>query len=299
MTLVVICGFVLLSKVSSLEKNILSTLAYYEALGVGCMTPVEIRRYWFGSHDLPSLNALLGGLASMAKRNTVTVKNGYWVLGAGEKKSFEARIRAQKISIQKKHIFTGVARFFPYIPFVRGVALIGSVARENASPASDIDVRIVYAKGWLWTTRLLVTAFTHASGKRRHHTSIRDRLCLNYYVAEGASAQRRGDRPSWHIDAQTLAMWGGDDAAPLASLSFRPRKFGIILTRCAEKALGILGAVWLECLAEYLQRAHITRTLRNSGGGDMRITPHSLTFHMLRNEYVERKYEEIMKLHTV
>lgn len=279
-----------------LEKEIIPTLAYYAALGVFCLTPMELLRYRQDRNDSARHLSHLHALEALQGKGLVQSKNGYWALCTAPEHFYTARIRAQKEAQEKRRTFQGVCRFFPYIPFVRGVALIGSVARENASPQSDIDVCVVCAPGKLWTTRLLVTALTHLSGKRRHHNNIHNRICLNYYVSEDAHATACPDRPSRHIHAQSMPYWGTDPFGygRNSARAFRPSAAGHALTLAGETLLRLAGYGWLERLSEGLQRAHIAESIARGKEGDMRITPHSLTFHLLRNTYVEKKYEEIM-----
>lgn len=63
------------------------------------------------------------------------------------------------------------------MPFVRMVALSGSLAHLNAEREADLDLFVVTAPGRVWSVTTAVLALARAFGWRR-------RLCLNYVVSE-------------------------------------------------------------------------------------------------------------------
>lgn len=69
-----------------------------------------------------------------------------------------------------------MARF----PFVRLVAVSGSLAVDNVHPRDDIDYFVVTAPGRLWTARALVVALVRLAAR------FGDTLCPNYFVTTGA-----------------------------------------------------------------------------------------------------------------
>ncbi len=64
------------------------------------------------------------------------------------------------------------------IPFVRLVAVTGSLAPGNAGPRDDIDFLLVIAPGRLWLTRLLVLTLVRAV------RLLGDELCPNFMLSE-------------------------------------------------------------------------------------------------------------------
>ena len=65
------------------------------------------------------------------------------------------------------------------LPFVRMVAVTGSLAPGNARPGDDIDLLLVVRPGRLWLCRLLVLALV------RLLRLLGDELCPNFVLAEG------------------------------------------------------------------------------------------------------------------
>jgi len=69
-----------------------------------------------------------------------------------------------------------------FLPFTRGIGLVGSQAMGQQKPTSDIDLLILTAPGFMWLARAFVTAYFQILGRRRHGSKVADRFCLNHYV---------------------------------------------------------------------------------------------------------------------
>ena len=63
------------------------------------------------------------------------------------------------------------------MPFVRMVALSGSLAHLNADGEADLDLFVITAPGRVWSVTLTTLLRARLLGWRR-------RLCLNYVVSE-------------------------------------------------------------------------------------------------------------------
>jgi hypothetical protein len=74
--------------------------------------------------------------------------------------------------------------FLRFIPFVRAVAIVNTVALGIAENKSDIDLLLVVQKGRMWTARLFVTVFFALFGIRRNKKKIAGKICLSFFVDE-------------------------------------------------------------------------------------------------------------------
>jgi hypothetical protein len=69
--------------------------------------------------------------------------------------------------------------FIARLPFVRMVALSGSVAHLNADDSADLDLFVITSRRRVWTVTVIALAAARLCGWRK-------RLCLNYVVSERA-----------------------------------------------------------------------------------------------------------------
>lgn len=174
---------------ADLEKTLIKTLAYYQALGGIPLTLVEIKRYLIEKEGAPksaSLLELQKTLEALLYKGFVLKKNGFYKL-RGSTAEFKKREASAKYTALKWKKFAQKGRILPYIPYVRMVSVTGSLATNSTHEKSDIDILIQSSPRKIWTTRLFVTLATQLSGSRRHGTSIKNQLCFNQYTTEDAN----------------------------------------------------------------------------------------------------------------
>ena len=73
-----------------------------------------------------------------------------------------------------------VAAFLSSFPFVRGIAISGSLSKNFADENSDIDFFIITQKNRLWLAR----TFMHIFKKFTFLFRKQDWFCMNYYIDE-------------------------------------------------------------------------------------------------------------------
>jgi predicted nucleotidyltransferase len=177
---------------ASLEKAILATLVYYDVLDRP-LTGWEIFRYLVkirqeqnssvsSQNNKISLSDILNILEnSPSLTELIDQKNGFYFL-KNRSEIVKERIERQKIADQKWKKAKRVIRLLQIIPFIRLVAISGSLAMNNTKKESDIDLLIITQAGRIWTCRGLTTLFIHLIGQRRHGSLTKDRFCLNHYL---------------------------------------------------------------------------------------------------------------------
>ena len=97
------------------------------------------------------------------------------------------RIVRKRYSLKKIQIAREVAKFLKKIPFIKLVAITGSLSMFNAENNSDIDLIIVTKKGRLWTTRLLSNLLLIIYGfkvRRSGDKDERNKICINMWMDE-------------------------------------------------------------------------------------------------------------------
>ncbi len=240
------------------EKNIIATLAYYQALGCEFLTPPEIKRYLITTSGKPATGSLYEinkTLESLKLKGYIKENQGFFGLKNHSNNEPERKYSI-KISAEKAKEFKRKGAFLPYIPFIEGVALMGSVASFNSNQNSDIDVSISCETHHIWACRLLNTAISQVLGVRRNTKKVTDRLCFNHYTSSADPEEGLNSFTAHEIKQQKITVWtkeGSDYAHPL--LQLKPKKTLLVLKSIPEK---ILGHSVVESIASQLQLKKIS-----------------------------------------
>jgi hypothetical protein len=175
----------------NLDKNILSTIAYYDVFNYP-LTSFEVWKYllsWNAERETEdnkekiSLADVCAALDSEEIKKHIEECRGFYFL-KGRQALVEQRIERNKISETKYEIVGKAVFWLRLVPYVRMIGVTGRLAMKNAVSASDLDLLIVIKKGRMFTGRLLVTFMAQMIGRRRYAEKIADRVCLNYYIAD-------------------------------------------------------------------------------------------------------------------
>jgi hypothetical protein len=173
---------------SQLERLILETVAYYDAMDYP-MTEFEIWKYLTniqgeaGEEKYSLIDVIRTLRTSENLGRKIERRWGFWHL-VGRSWLIEQRLERNKISDQKLKKIVKTVRRLRYVPFVRMVGVTGRVAMKNAEASSDLDVLIVLRHKRIFTGRLLVTGMVQLLGIRRQGNKIKDRICLNYFITD-------------------------------------------------------------------------------------------------------------------
>lgn len=173
-----------------LQKNILNTIIFYDILNFP-LTSFEIWSRLIGENK-HSLGEIIEILESAEIKNRIEEYNGFYFL-RGRKELVSQRIQNDKNSGVKFEIAEKASKWLRFVPFVRMIALTGTLAMKNCEKDSDIDFFVVLEEKRIFTGRLLVTAMVHLLGHRRYGKKIRNRICLNYYITTGSLEIERKD----------------------------------------------------------------------------------------------------------
>ncbi len=109
---------------------------------------------------------------------TVEHRDG-WYFPAGRADLLETRARREALSRALLDRDQKMLRLVARMPFVRMVALSGSLAHLNAEQSADLDLFVITAPGRVWSVTLAVLVIARLLGWRK-------RLCLNYVISERA-----------------------------------------------------------------------------------------------------------------
>jgi hypothetical protein len=154
----------------NLTTAILKTLSYSDVFDHP-LTLEEVHRYLVASACREEIAACLAGMDLI--QNTA----GYYHL-AGRSEIVEIRKRREALSRRAYERAQWYGRILGGLPFVRMVALTGSLAMRNCDQTGDYDYMLVTKRGRVWTARifaLLLNRFSHIFGET---------LCPNLIVSE-------------------------------------------------------------------------------------------------------------------
>jgi predicted nucleotidyltransferase len=160
---------------SVIKENILATLAYFDLFNYP-LTVEEIFLFLKNKYGQQYFEEAVSALAASGQiyqfGRFYTLKNDYLIT---VRRCEGNRKAAQLIKTAEK-----VSNILIKFPYVRGIAISGSLSKNFADENSDIDLFIITAKNRLWIARTLM----HAFKKLTFLVNKQDYFCMNYYVDE-------------------------------------------------------------------------------------------------------------------
>jgi len=160
---------------SPIKENILATLAYFDMFNYP-LTRAEIylflkTKYPYEAFD-DALQCLLEGETIYKFERFYTLKNNNETI---LRRNDGNRKAAELIKVAEK-----VGNILIRFPYVRGIAISGSLSKNFADEFSDVDLFIITAKNRLWIARTVMHCFKKLTFlvNKEHY------FCMNYYVDE-------------------------------------------------------------------------------------------------------------------
>jgi len=157
------------------QKNIIATLAYFDMFDYP-LTYQEIFLFIQNKLDFETLKTTLQALVNSGMifqfEEFYSLKNDPLIAS-------RRRMGNQKAAglIAKAHT---IGRFLIQFPYVRGIAVSGSLSKNFADDHSDIDFFIITKQNRLWIARTCMHCFKKLTFlvKKQHY------YCMNYYIDE-------------------------------------------------------------------------------------------------------------------
>lgn len=158
-----------------IRNDILSTLAYFDIFTY----PLKKREVWlflpnmYGHSEFDmALQLLVGNCLVFKLGEFYSLQNNYTIAQRRSRGNDKAEIL---LATAKK-----VSALLSGFPFVRGVAVSGSLSKNYADDASDIDLFIITAPNRLWIARTIM----HCFKKLTFLVNKQHFYCMNYFVDE-------------------------------------------------------------------------------------------------------------------
>jgi hypothetical protein len=179
----------------SFLRAILHTLAYADVFEFPLRAP-EVYRY------LTSTRATLEQVRQVLADETRFSQVGDYFTLRGREQIVETRKRRGQVAARLWPQAARYGRMIARLPYVRMVAVTGSLAMNNTDEGKDVDYMIVAAPNRLWICRaliLLLARFSRMQGIR---------LCPNYLVTTNALAFQEKSLYVAHEVAQMIPVFG-------------------------------------------------------------------------------------------
>jgi hypothetical protein len=162
-------------EIEAARTGLLLTVAYSDVFNYA-MTLEEIQRYLVGaSASMNEVRQLVWEETHQAHRLS---QQGEVVCLAGREELFNTRRRRQAIARGRWVAARAYGRILAGLPFVRMVAVTGSLAMDNADAGGDIDYLVVTSAGRLWLCRAMTILVVRWAAQRG------ERLCPNYLISQ-------------------------------------------------------------------------------------------------------------------
>jgi hypothetical protein len=178
-----------------LLRSIFHTLAYADVFDYPLRAP-EVYRY------LTSTRATIEEVTRALSDKSLFSQRGEFFTLRGREAIVETRRRREQVAIRLWHKAARYGRIMAYLPFVRMVAVTGSLAMNNTDEGKDVDFMIVTTPNHLWTCRalaLLIARVARLEGIR---------LCPNYLVTTNALELQERSLYVAHELAQMIPLSG-------------------------------------------------------------------------------------------
>lgn len=176
-----------------LQRFVYQTVRYHDLFKLP-VTAVQIWRALIVQPSAVGVEQRVPRLLEIAACLTVLVNQGdlgtsqgyYFLLGRAE--LLAERQRRFWLTQDKWKKTRRVIRVLALVPFVRLLAMSGSLAMGNTKAESDLDIFVVTKPGHIWTTRLLLLLSTQLLGVRRKYWDRQapNKVCLNHYITSDA-----------------------------------------------------------------------------------------------------------------
>jgi hypothetical protein len=275
------------------EERAVVQSVLYAALFDYPLTASQLREALIGaSADEATLLRWFNGSAFL--QATVEYSNGFF-FPRGRRDLLHTRSRREATSRALLESVAEPLAVITKMPFVRMVALSGSLAHLNADADADLDLFVITCPGRVWTTTVVTLAVARLLGWRR-------RLCLNYVISERALWIAPADLFSANQIVHLRPLTGeGTYRRFLDANRFVERFYPNFVPRPVERRAE--GRSWLELLLQYtvgpilepacrfVYRAHLKRHAHTWKSHDqVRLDPECLKLHTQshRREVMER-----------
>jgi len=162
----------------SLKRSILKVVAYFDLFNYPVKLD-EIRSFLdrpFAERDL------LFALQELQNDNVIFKLNNFYSLRY-DFSLIERRIKGNGLAEKMIKKAKKIAHFLSWFPYIKGIAVSGSLSKNFAYEGCDIDFFIITSANRLWIARTFFIIFYQVAKL----AGIKNWFCLNYFIDETAA----------------------------------------------------------------------------------------------------------------
>lgn len=163
------------TQVPKINEDILTTLAYFDMFNYP-LAAGEIHLFLRSKYQQYDFDNALSELVN----NRLVFRFGVFYSLKNDHSDIEKRRNGNKKADELIKVAERVGNMLIKFPYVRGLAISGSLSKNFADDDSDIDLFIITSANRLWIARSLM----HAFKKLTYLVNKQDCFCMNYYVDE-------------------------------------------------------------------------------------------------------------------
>jgi len=156
------------------HRSILKTLLYYQIFRFPLRLDELHRFSSYGYNGRGSVDESVDQLVEWG----LVRRHEEWVF-LGETKDIKERCNAERLAEKVMPRALRRSRFIARFPFVRGVALSGTLSKGIFDKGDDVDFFVITARDRLWICRTLLMTF-----KKAFLLNSKRTFCINYFITE-------------------------------------------------------------------------------------------------------------------
>jgi len=286
--------------------EILHTVHYYDLLDF----PLTIDELWYAmgsDQEVSAARPTFQEFSTLLAGDTQLEQRDDYVFIAGREELINRRESVYPVKARLWGRLKWVVAIMRWMPFVRMIALSGSLALDNSKMNSDIDLFIVGRQGRLWTTRIFTKLLAICLGLHRWDSKVSGRFCLNHYVSDSALRLDQCNLYTARLFSQLIPVYGFACYRTFQKENLWVRQFlprypwyrfppfpvmadGGLMSKVKAFEEGLLGGRvgdWVEATMAAWQRHHIEQDPRRLSPEAQVVTSEEmLRFHLQAQEPV-------------
>jgi hypothetical protein len=162
---------------NTLQESILKVIAYFDIFNY----PLTVQEIKLFMNQNCSDQKMQYALHELLHDETIFKSRDFYSLQNNPSLTIK-RINGNNAATKQLRIAKQIAAFLTWFPFIKGIAISGSLSKNVAYKGSDIDFFIITTENRLWLSKLFFTLFI----KFASVLGFQKWFCLNYVVDESS-----------------------------------------------------------------------------------------------------------------